>query len=115
MGDGTSLAHVLNPTDITLRHSLSGDANFSNSVTLADFTIWSSNYGSTGIDSTQADFTGDFAVTLADFTVWAANYGATLGSASATSVDNPEPSTLTLLALGTLGLLGYGWRWKRAA
>ena len=25
----------------------------------------------------------------------------------------PEPSTLTLLALGTLGLLGYGWRRRK--
>jgi hypothetical protein len=27
----------------------------------------------------------------------------------------PEPSSLTLLGIGTLGLLGYGWRRKRAA
>jgi hypothetical protein len=27
----------------------------------------------------------------------------------------PEPGTLTLLGLGALGLLGYGWRQKRAA
>jgi hypothetical protein len=28
----------------------------------------------------------------------------------------PEPSSLTLLGLGTLGLLGYGWRrWRRGA
>jgi hypothetical protein len=23
---------------------------------------------------------------------------------------NPQPSTLTLLGIGSLGLLGYGWR-----
>jgi hypothetical protein len=28
---------------------------------------------------------------------------------------NPEPATLTLLALGTLGLLGYAWRRRLAA
>jgi hypothetical protein len=26
----------------------------------------------------------------------------------------PEPAALTLLALGTLSVLGYSWRWKRA-
>jgi hypothetical protein len=25
----------------------------------------------------------------------------------------PEPSTLTLLGLGSIGLLGYGWRLRR--
>jgi hypothetical protein len=32
---------------------------------------------------------------------------------SATGV--PEPSTLTLLGLGSLGLLGYGWRRRNRA
>jgi len=27
----------------------------------------------------------------------------------------PEPSTLTLLGIGTLGLAAYGWRRRRAA
>jgi hypothetical protein len=32
-----------------------------------------------------------------------------------TTTPVPEPSTLTLVGLGTLGLLGYGWRRKQAA
>jgi hypothetical protein len=27
----------------------------------------------------------------------------------------PEPASLTMLGLGALGLMGYGWRWKRKA
>jgi hypothetical protein len=27
----------------------------------------------------------------------------------------PEPSTLTLLSIGSLGLLGYGWRRRNLA
>jgi hypothetical protein len=27
----------------------------------------------------------------------------------------PEPSTLTLLGIGSLGLLGYGWRRRKQA
>ncbi len=29
------------------------------------------------------------------------------------AVSTPEPSTLTLLGIGSLGLLGYGWRRRR--
>jgi hypothetical protein len=37
------------------------------------------------------------------------------GGSGGGSLTNPEPSTLTLLGLGTLGLLGYTWRRRRAA
>jgi hypothetical protein len=38
---------------------------------------------------------------------------ATFGSPAVSGV--PEPSTLTLLGLGSLGLLGYGWRRRKRA
>jgi hypothetical protein len=41
-------------------------------------------------------------------------FGPSFEVASAVS-GVPEPSTLTLLGLGSLGLLGYGWRRRKQA
>jgi hypothetical protein len=38
------------------------------------------------------------------------NFPASSITVNDVGVTTPEPSTLTLLGLGTLGLLGYGWR-----
>ena len=58
----------------------------------------------------DADLNG--LVSLTDFVIWADHYGEMVGAVG-TTVDNPEPSSLTLLALGTLGVLGYGWRRRK--
>ena len=80
--------------------------------------IWAFNFGASGVDWTAGDATGEFQTTLSDFNVWAFNYGATAGSTGGTpvpisAVNTPEPSSLLLLALGTLGLVGYGWRRRK--
>jgi hypothetical protein len=41
--------------------------------------------------------------------------GADLFGIASFPAPAPEPSTLTLLALGTLGLIGYGWRRRSAS
>jgi hypothetical protein len=54
--------------------------------------VITSNYGSTATEFGQAAFEEESAAGV------------------------PEPSTVTLLGLGSLGLLGYGWRrWKEEA
>ena len=55
-------------------------------------------------------------------TAWLFSGGCSVGStyplyalSSPITVPTPEPSTLTLLTAGALGLLGYGWRQRRLA
>ncbi|MBK8027731.1 MAG: hypothetical protein IPK19_41710 [Chloroflexi bacterium] len=55
-----------------------GDANNNNSVTIGDFSILASSFGSVsggaGFDA-RADFNGDSAVTVGDFSLLASNFG----------------------------------------
>jgi PEP-CTERM motif-containing protein len=74
---------------------LPGDANGDGAVTDADYTIWADNYGQCGVTSAEGDFNGDGCVTDADYTIWADNYGLTASSV-------PEPTTMGLIALGSL-------------
>jgi len=83
--------------DITDLLHLPGDCNEDGMVTDADYTIWADTYGST--TDLQADWNDDSIVSDADYTLWADNYGT-----GVPGVAVPEPTTLTLLGLGT-GLL----------
>ena len=83
--------------DITDLLHLPGDCKEDGMVTDADYTIWADTYGST--TDLQADWNDDSIVSDADYTLWADNYGT-----GVPGVAVPEPTTLTLLGLGT-GLL----------
>jgi len=115
---------------ISIRSTRIGDLNLDGNVTISDFIDLASNFGSTGGISTwqEGDLNYDRNVTISDFIDLAANFGAsysgdvvvspsdvqTLASfASSVGVDPsiigsavPEPGTLSLLAIGAMGLMG---------
>ncbi len=70
----------------------------------------SSNNDFVGVEPWSNDMTlGDWGVNTVNHTVWPV-----LDHNSQFAVT-PEPSSLVLLAAGAFGLLGYGWRRRRAA
>ncbi len=81
-----------------------GDGNGDLNVDVADYTQYFNNYGDHGEDNAwcPGDFTGDGKVDVADYTAYFNNYG----DHSAGQSGVPEPSTMVLLALGALAVLG---------
>jgi hypothetical protein len=55
-----------------------------------------------------------FPTTVGNFNIASETGNATFTATTATTAT-PEPASLTLLGIGAAGLLGYGWRRKRAA
>ena len=73
-----------------------GDANLDLKVSLADLTIFSTNFGITeGATWLQGDFNGDGAVSLADMTILATNFGF---DGTAAPAGSSEPITASLQA-----------------
>jgi hypothetical protein len=88
--------------------TLYGEYNDNGVVDAADYVMWRKNLGSSVTLSN--DQTPGF-VTQPDFDVWRGNFGIvgilTGGGASIDSASVPEQSSLLLLAIGAISLLGY--------
>jgi peptidyl-prolyl cis-trans isomerase A (cyclophilin A) len=85
---------------------ISGDYNFSGSVTNADDTVWRNSLGST--TNLAADGNGNGIVDAADYVVYRKKFGATSGSGSGdlSEANVPEPSSSFLFLMG-FGLLSF--------
>jgi hypothetical protein len=114
---------------VNLTTALGGDATLDGSVTIADFNVLSHNFNGPG-GWAQGDFNGDGSVTIADFNVLSHNFNLGLGTGplaiadaepliqfaeahndvagfeAATGIALPEPTSLTLLAIGGIALMG---------
>ncbi|MEM1013323.1 MAG: dockerin type I domain-containing protein [Planctomycetota bacterium] len=94
--------------------TLVGDANFDDTVDLADFGILRANFGETDTTFAEADFNQDGTVDLADFGLLRANFGSSVGARDLAMMDAwaatvPEPAIATSL----IGLLALRRRARR--
>jgi autotransporter-associated beta strand protein len=105
--------------DVAIKDTYYGDANLDGSVSSADYTLIDAGYLSHGALTgwQNGDFNYDGVINGSDYTLidnafnlQGAQISAQIASPSAqiggTSAAVPEPTTLGLLAIGTLGLLG---------
>jgi peptidyl-prolyl cis-trans isomerase A (cyclophilin A) len=82
---------------------LRGDYNSSGSVTMADYTYWRQNFGST--TNAAADGNGDGVVNGADYVVWRralAGLASGTGDGDLSAIETPEPAGAILVLLGLL-------------
>ena len=109
------VATGLGSTQEKVMLTLVGDATLAGRVSLNDFTILLSHFGTaSGAQWDQGDFNYDGRVNLQDFTLWLDNYGQSLAVQSLFSsraaregVVAPEPSAYTVMGLGLIGLLMF--------
>jgi hypothetical protein len=88
---------------------LPGDANGDGTVNGTDLNTVLSSYNLTGMTWSQGDFNGDGTVNGSDLNIVLSNYNQSAGATAAV----PEPSTLVLLGMGAVVLVGYSCRRRK--
>jgi hypothetical protein len=95
---------------VTVKSTLSGDADINGAVNGADLNAVLSNYNATVAPGRGGwrlgDFNGDGTINGADLNTVLSNYNQSLSATAAV----PEPATSLLLTAGLVGLLAYIWR-----
>ncbi len=123
--DKTGAVKNLTSGEIELKYTLVGDANLDGTVNGSDFSILAANFGLGVTNWDQGNFLYTSSVNGSDFSALAANFGQGDSGAAVTPADIaaldsfaaanglpaptiaavPEPATLGLLAIGSLGLM----------
>jgi autotransporter-associated beta strand protein len=102
---GTWKGQSVDGTAILVAYTLFGDANVDFTVDTTDFNLLASNFSQSGKHWTDGDFNYDGTIDTTDFNLLASNFGQVVPAAPLGTLV-PEPTSITLAAIGAVALMG---------